>query len=279
VRTVAALGRIGYSEVPPGSIEKDEPARRTRRESKGAFQRRHRWCGEALSRVRFPPLLSWRTLDRALLPDGSEMTLARRGEEHSIRIDGDVLMTSNSHGSEEKLAERGCAGLDALPQARVLVGGLGMGFTARAALAALRSDAIVDVVELVGAVVRWNRELIGHLADAPLLDPRVQLVEGDVAVAIGTARERYDAILLDVDNGPEAFTARENKHLYSLEGLRRARRALRPGGVVAIWSMFESREFTARLREANLETRLVRVRANGHSKRLHALWLGRRSSA
>jgi len=207
------------------------------------------------------------------------MTLARRGDEHSIRIDGDVLMTSKSHGSEEKLAERGCAGLDTLPRARVLVGGLGMGFTARAALAALRPDAVVDVVELVGAVVRWNRELIGHLADAPLLDPRVRVIEGDVADVIGTAREHYDAILLDVDNGPEALTSRDNKHLYSGEGLRRAREALRQNGVLAIWSTFESPAFTARLREADLETRLVRVRANGHSNGLHSLWLGRRSNA
>jgi spermidine synthase len=213
------------------------------------------------------------------MADGSEMTLSQRGDEHSIRIDGDVLMTSDSHGSEEKLAERGCAGLDTLPQARVLIGGLGMGFTARAALSVLRPDAVVDVVELVGAVVRWNRELIGHLADAPLLDPRVRLIEGDVADAIGAAPERYDAILLDVDNGPEAFTSRENKHLYSSEGLRRARNALRPNGVLAVWSMFESRSFTARLREADLETRLVRVYANGHSKRLHPLWLGRRPAA
>ena len=139
-------------------------------------------------RVRFRALLPWRTLDRTLMDDGSEMTLARRGDEHSIRIDGDVLMTSKSHGSEEKLAERGCAGLDALPRARVLIGGLGMGFTARAALAVLRPDAVVDVVELVGAVVRWNRELIGHLADAPLLNPRVRVIEGDVADVIGRAR-------------------------------------------------------------------------------------------
>ena len=135
------------------------------------------------------------------------------------------------------------------------------------------------MVELVGAVVRWNRELIGHLADAPLLDPRVRVIEGDVADVIGTARERYDAILLDVDNGPEAFTSRENRHLYSREGLRRAREALRQNGVLAIWSTFESRAFTARLREADLETRLERVRANGHSKGLHSLWLGRRSHA
>jgi spermidine synthase len=211
--------------------------------------------------------------------DGSEMTLARRGDEHSICIGGDVLMTSKSHGSEEKLAERGCAGLDTLPRARVLVGGLGMGFTTRAALRALRPDAVVDVVELVGAVVRWNRELIGHLADEPLLDPRVRVIEGDVADVIRSAREHYDAILLDVDNGPEAFTCRENKHHYSHEGLRRAREALRPNGVLAIWSMFESRAFTARLREVNLETRLERVHAHGRSGRLHSLWLGRRSHA
>src|SRR6185369_6428305 len=155
--------------------------------------------------------------------------------------------------------------LDTLPGARVLVGGLGMGFTARAALSALRPDAVVDVVELVGAVVRWNRELIGHLADAPLLDPRVRVIEGDVADVIGTARDLYDAILLDVDNGPEAFTARENEHLYSREGLRRARRALRQNGVLAVWSAFE--------------TRLIRRRAGGRSNGRHSLWLGRRSRA
>jgi spermidine synthase len=221
-------------------------------------------------------LLPWRTRDRIVMNDGREMTLARRGDEHSIRVDGAVLMTSRSHGSEEKLAEHGCAGLDSVPGARVLVGGLGMGFTARAALAALRPDAAVDVVELVGAVVRWNRELIGHLANGPLLDPRVRVIEADVADVIATARERYDAILLDVDNGPEAFTSRENKSLYSREGLRRARQALRQSGVLAVWSTFDSPAFTARLREADLETRLLRVRANGH---LHSLWLGRRSDA
>jgi spermidine synthase len=222
-------------------------------------------------------LLVWQTLDRTRLKDGSEMTLARRGDEHAIRVDGAVLMTSRSHGSEEKLAEHGCAGLDTVPRARVLVGGLGMGFTARAALSALRPDAIVEVIELVGAVVHWNRDLIGHLADAPLLDPRVRVIEGDVADVIGTARERYDAILLDVDNGPEAFTSRDNRHLYSREGLQRARQALRRNAVLAIWSTFESRAFTARLREAGFETRLVRVGANGRAGGRHSLWLGRRS--
>ncbi len=213
------------------------------------------------------------------MSDGSEMTLARRGDEHSIRIGGELLMTSRSHGSEEKLAEHGCAGLATRPGARVLVGGLGMGFTVRAALAALGPDAAVDVVELVSAVVRWNRELIGHLAGRPLLDRRVRVIEADVAGVIAGARDHYDAILLDVDNGPEAFTSRDNRHLYSREGLRRAREALRQDGVLAIWSTFESRAFTARLRAADFETRLVRVPARGHSNAVHALWLGRRCRA
>jgi len=168
--------------------------------------------------------------------DGSVMTLARRGDEHSIRVGGDVLMTSKSHGSEEKLAERGCAGLDTVPSARVLVGGLGMGFTTRAALKALRPDAVVDVVELVGAVVRWNRELIGHLADEPLLDPRVRVIEGDVADVIGTAREHYDAILLDVDNGPDFLVYNENSAIYSSSFLNVCRSKLRTGGVLTVWS-------------------------------------------
>jgi spermidine synthase len=221
-------------------------------------------------------VLPWRTLDRALTKDRGEVVLAQRGEQFSIRVDGQVLMTSDSYGSEEKLAERGCAGLDTRQRARVLIGGLGMGFTARAALALLRPDARVDVLELLGAVVRWNRDVIGHLAGAPLLDPRVRAIEGDVADAIAAARDRYDAILLDVDNGPEALTSTENKHLYSRDGLRRARRALRPNGVLAVWSTFESRAFTARLREVDFDVRIQHVRATRQSNRRHVLWLARR---
>jgi len=177
-------------------------------------------------------MMPWVTIDRALSTDGSEIALARRDRQFAIRVDGQVLMSSESHGSEEKLAVHGCSGLRAVPRARVLVGGLGMGFTARAALDALGADARVDVVELVGAVVTWNRDVIGHLAGAPLLDPRLRVIESDVADTIAAARSRYDAILLDVDNGPEGLTRKANDALYNSAGLKAAHIALRAGGVL-----------------------------------------------
>lgn len=217
----------------------------------------------------------WQTLDRAVTNDGSELVLVRRDRLYSIRVDGQVLMTSDSHGSEEKLAQHGCAGLHGTPRARVLIGGLGMGFTARAALDQLAPDARVDVAELVGAVVRWNRDVIGHLAGEPLRDPRLHVVETDVADTIAAARSRYHAILLDVDNGPEALTSFHNKRLYTPDGLARARRALRPGGVLALWSVFGTQRFTARLAEAGFDVTVKRVRAHGSSSRRHVLWLAR----
>jgi len=217
----------------------------------------------------------WVTLDRALSTDGSELALARRDRHFTIRVDGQVLMSSDSHGSEEKLAKHGCSGLRAVPRARVLVGGLGMGFTARAALDVLGADARVDVVELVGAVVTWNRDVIGHLAGAPLLDPRLRVIESDVADTIAAARSRYDAILLDVDNGPQALTSYHNKRLYTPAGLARTRRALRHGGTLAVWSAFEARPFTDQLRQSGFEVSVERVRAHGTSSHRHALWLAR----
>ena len=217
----------------------------------------------------------WVTLDRALSTDGSELALARRDQQFAIRVDGQVLMSSESHGSEEKLAQHGCSGLRAVPRARVLVGGLGMGFTARAALDVLGADARVDVVELVSAVVTWNRDLIGHLAGAPLLDRRLRVIESDVADTIAAARGRYDAILLDVDNGPQALTSYHNKRLYTPAGLARARRALRDRGTLAVWSAFEARPFTDRLRQSGFEVSVKRVRAHGTSSHRHALWLAR----
>ena len=161
----------------------------------------------------------------------------------------------------------------------MLIGGLGMGFTARAALKELAVDAQVDVVELVGAVVRWNREVIGHLADQPLRDPRVRVIEGDVTEAIETARDHYDVILLDVDNGPYAMTSSINKRLYTLAGLALARRALRPDGVLAVWSSFESRRFTGRLRDAGFDVVVKRVRAREREDQRHVLWLARSPKA
>jgi spermidine synthase len=220
----------------------------------------------------------WRTLARALTSDGSELALARRDREFAIRVDGQVLMNSTSHGSEKKLARHGCVGLRDKPRARVLVGGLGMGFTVRAALDELGADALVDVAELVGAVVAWNRDLIGHLAGAPLLDPRARVIEADVADTIGRARRRYDAILLDVDNGPEALSSYQNRRIYTAVGLERARRALRPRGMLALWSAFEAKPFTQRLADCGFDVEVKRVRAHGRSSQRHVLWLARSST-
>lgn len=184
-------------------------------------------------------------------------------------------MNSGSHRSEEKLAVYGCAGLARTPGVRVLIGGLGMGFTARAALDVLASDAEVVVVESVAAVVRWNREVLGHLAGNPLADPRLSVVEGDVVDAIAEAESRYDVILLDVDNGPSAFTTFTNRRLYSEEGLRRARRALRRSAVLGIWSTFQNARFTARLRAAGFDPAAKRVLAGDGSRRRHVIWLAR----
>jgi len=185
-------------------------------------------------------------------------------------------MNSASHRSEEKLAVYGCAGLARTPGARVLIGGLGMGFTARAALDVLARDAEVVVVESVAAVVRWNREVIGHLAREPLADPRLSVVEADVVDAIAAAACRYDAILLDVDNGPTALTTFKNRRLYSAEGLESARKALRPGAVLAVWSTFQDARFTAQLRAVGFDASAKRVLAEDGSRRRHVIWLARR---
>ncbi len=232
-------------------------------------------------------MTSWQTLDRALTSDGSELTLCwfegRVVDRFALRVDGQELMHSNSHGSEEKLAFHGCAGLAARAKARVLVGGLGMGFTARAALDRVAADAEVVVVEAVRQVIAWNRDpgLLGQLAGMPLGDPRLSVVEGDVgdaierAAAATTEDERFDAILLDVDNGPTALSTFTNRRLYTVAGLEGARRALRSDGVLAVWSTFTDAKFTARLREAGFAARTMRVLAGDGTSRRHILWLAR----
>jgi len=222
-------------------------------------------------------MIPWQTLDRAVTNDGSELAIAQRDRQFAIRVDGQVLMNSDSHGSEEKLATHGCERLRAKRRARVLIGGLGMGFTARAALDELGPDARVDVAEIAGAVVQWNRDLIGHLAGAPLRDRRLRVIEIDVATAIARAADRYDAILLDVDNGPQALTSIHNKRLYTRSGLESARSALRTDGVLAVWSAFDARSFTARLVEARFDVTVKRVRAHTSSNQRHVLWLARRT--
>ncbi len=220
-------------------------------------------------------MIPWELIDRAPVPgDGGELTLHQRGEEFSIRADGEELMNSRVHGSEEVLAELACDRISERRGASVLVGGLGLGFTTAAALRQLAHDARVIVAELVPAVVAWNRGTLAHLADFPLGDPRVTVHEGDVGRLLKTARREYDAILLDVDNGPEGFTRPGNDRLYSQAGLATARSALRRGGVLAVWSAAPNRAFSQRLTRGGFRVEEVTVGARRHGGGpRHTLWL------
>lgn len=210
----------------------------------------------------------------ARTPDGEELTLHRRDDEFSIRVGGQELMTSRASESERELARLGCAGVRARPDARVLVGGLGMGFTLREALDLLRPSAAVVVSELIPAVVEWNREHLGPLAGHPLRDRRVELKVGDVVEALRPAARAYDAILLDVDNGPEAFTSEGNSRLYGGDGLQMCMRALRKGGCLAVWSVAASPAFERRLRQQQLSFRRVPVPAYKGARTLsRSVWL------
>ena len=196
--------------------------------------------------------------------------LYQRDDVFTIRADGMELMTSLGYGSEAYLAEAGCAGLPA--DARVLIGGLGMGFTARAALRVLSPQAKVEVVELVEAVVRWNRGPLSVLGS--LDDPRLEIVVADVAhVLRRAARGRYDAILLDVDNGPVALTRPTNDSLYSAAGLQIAARALAPGGCLGVWSADPNPAFEARLTEAGFLVRADSSLARGRHGPIHTVFL------
>lgn len=203
-------------------------------------------------------MIPWETCARASAPDGGELTLHRRGRDYVIRVDGRELM-SNRSDSEEAMARIALDRLGARVAPRILVGGLGMGFTARAALDALPADAELVIAELVPALVAWNRGVLAELAGRPLEDPRVRLEIADVARVIDRAPARFDAILLDVDNGPQALTRPANRALYSDAGLARARRALRPGGLLVVWSAARDPGFERRLRRGGEEVEIVAV--------------------
>lgn len=219
----------------------------------------------------------WQLIDAAEIPgDGEHMRLYRRGNEFSIQLKSGELMNSRLHGSEDALADHACGRVAARPGARILIGGLGMGFTLAAALRRLGADATVVVAELMPAVVVWNRGPLAELAGAPLLDPRVEVREADVAAVLKGSPAGYDAVLLDVDNGPEGLTRRENDRLYDLEGLETARAALRPGGVLAVWSAGPDAGFADRLRLVGFVVEELRVRARGDGKRggaRHTIWV------
>jgi spermidine synthase len=205
------------------------------------------------------------------------MTLMRQDDEHVILAGGKSLMSSRMHGSEEALAMLACAPLRGHERPSVLVGGLGMGFTLRATLDQLPRDATVLVSELVAGVVEWNRGALGQLAAHPLKDPRVVVEVGDVAVALAASRDRFHAILLDVDNGPDAFTTSDNRVLYSDVGLAAAHAALKSGGTLGVWSAWEDRRFEQRLRYAGFTVVVERVRARlKRGGPRHTIFLARR---
>jgi spermidine synthase len=220
-------------------------------------------------------VIPWRDLGRAVVAGDEQLVLSQRGTEYAIRMRGAELMNSRQHASEEALATLGCAGLKGTPRARVLVGGLGMGFTLRAALDALGSDASVKVVELVPEVVEWNRQHLGHLAGKPLDDARVTLQVGDVAAVIRATREPWHAILLDVDNGPDAFTAPVNAGLYGLKGLVAARHALVPSGALGVWSVANDPKFTDRMNGVGFSVEKHKVPSRPNSAIKHVVWIGR----
>lgn len=209
----------------------------------------------------------------ARIPGGDEMRLFRRGADFMIVLDRNELMNSRMSGSEEALATMTCARIGGRAAPRLLIGGYGMGFTLRAALAALGKDARIVVAELVPEIVEWARGPMASLTAGCLDDPRVETLIGDVGSAIAADISDYDAILLDVDNGPDGLTRVGNDRLYSPAGLAAAKAALRPGGVLAIWSAAPDAAFARRLGQAGfaVEEVAVRARANGKGPR-HVIW-------
>lgn len=223
-------------------------------------------------------MIPWILLDSAQVPgNGGELRLYQRDDESSLRIMGHgELMNSRVHGSEDALGERTCDRLAERVRPRLLIGGLGMGFTLAAALRQLGDQAQVVVAELVPAVVAWNKGPLGKHAGYPLRDPRVTVREMDVARILAAEQQAYDAILLDVDNGPEGITHKENDWLYGMQGLNAAYAALRPQGVLAVWSAGPDRDFSQRLYKTGFEVDEVRVRARGSKGARHIIWFARR---
>ncbi len=223
---------------------------------------------------------TWELLGATATADGTDIRLTRRDGEYVILAGGKPLMSSRLHGSEEALATLGCTAARGLTRPRVLVGGLGMGFTLRAVLDVLPAAASVIVAEVVPAVIQWNRDPLAALAGYPLRDPRVRIEVVDVGFTLRENRGRFDAILLDVDNGPAAFTIGANVGLYDDSGVAAAYTALTPTGTLAIWSAWEDEEFDQRLRVQGFATEVVRVRAGQKSGGpRHTIFLAHKSPA
>ena len=222
-------------------------------------------------------MIPWRLLDTATVPGGEgSLRLMQRGAEFSIRLDHYELMNSRLSGSEEALAAIACDRIKSREAPRMLIGGLGMGFTLRAALASLGPDASVTVAELVPAVIKWARGPMIDVFGNSLADPRVSIREADVGELIRSGPSNFDAIVLDVDNGPDGLTRKANDALYGLAGLRAARRALRTGGVLTIWSARPDPKFTLRLQKANFAVDVLNVPAGSRGRKKHVVWIATR---
>jgi spermidine synthase len=218
-----------------------------------------------------------RLLDTASTPDGTPLTLHQHDGTLSIRVGGVELMSTRQHHSEERLAELACAGLREREHAAVLVGGLGLGFTLRETLRHVAADATVVVAELVPAVIAWNRDPAYHLAADVIDDPRVEIVIGDVADVLAESSARFDAIVLDVDNGASGLTTATNHGLYSAKGLGAAWAALRPRGRLAIWSADSDPQFATRVEKAGFTVNVVKARTHPTGGSWNTLFVGTRS--
>ena len=216
-------------------------------------------------------------LGHASSPDGTVIQLTRRDDEYVILAAGRHLMSSRMHASEESLAALGCRRAAALTQPAVLIGGLGMGYTLRAALDLLPAKATIVVAELIPGIVDWNRGPLAPLANNPLADPRVRIEIANVAATLRASSAEFDAILLDVDNGPGAFTDSANVALYSAPGIAAAHASLNPGGTLAIWSAHEDPKFAHRLRSANFTVHTEHTRAHANKGPRHTIYLAQKS--
>ena len=219
-------------------------------------------------------MIPWLQLDTVSVPGADvQLRLMQRGAEFSMRLGQNELMSSRLSGSEEALATLACRRIEAVKSPHLLIGGLGMGFTLRAALAVLGSDARIMVAELVPAVIAWARGPMAGIFGDSLDDPRASIREADVVDVIRSHDSAFDAILLDVDNGPEGLIRKANDALYDLKGLNAIRRALRPGGVLAVWSSGPNPLFSKRLGAAGFDVNEVAVRATTkRSGSRHVIW-------
>jgi len=237
------------------------------------------WLCRARSRAIQPKeqkhrMIPWQQIDTARVPDANvELRLMRRGAEFSMMLGQNELMNSRLSGSEEALATLACRRIEAVKRPHLLIGGLGMGFTLRAALAVLGPEARIVVAELVPAVIAWAKGPMAAIFGDSLGDPRATIQSADVIEVIQAHASAFDAILLDVDNGPEGLIRKANDALYDIKGLKAIRRSLRPGGVAAVWSSGPNALFSKRLRDAGFDVKEVAVRATAkRSGARHVIW-------